>query len=60
MPTKSQRLIGWREKCELKIGMGRAALYLVRMLERPAIDTVVGRVQAALGEPGDVPVLEAA
>ena len=37
-----------------------AALYLVRVLERPAIDAVVGRVEAAFGEPDDVSGLEAA
>ena len=34
--------------------------HLIRMLERPAVDTVVGGVEAALWEPGDVPCLEAA
>ena len=34
--------------------------YLVGVLECPAVDAVVGRVQVALREPGDVAVLEAA
>ena len=45
--------------------MGRGAntmgtgIYLVRVLKRPAVDAVVRRVQAALGEPDDVARLEA-
>ena len=38
----------------------QAGKYLVRVLERPTIDAVVGRVEAALGEPDDVAVLEGA
>lgn len=34
-------------------------IYLVRVLKRPAVDAVVRRVQAALGEPDDVARLEA-